>query len=197
MVLDAPRNRRDFSSVKGRKKTPPSARELEEVGIGYEVGPDGQILTDLRKGKEAKSSKTKKEIHRLWPEWKIRIKANFHVTIPGGHPVGSDYGHLKNILNYAGANREYALEMLNFFFDNWTAIKKAHPMAERMPVPTLAIVDVMKAEIHGYIQTNTKFGTSSKGKGKNKDGSGRGANRHQGGWEGMEKRFGSYNPKTD
>jgi hypothetical protein len=188
MTLNAPRNRRDPKSIADRKKTPPSQEELEASGIGYEVDPDGNSISDLRKGKERKPSKTKQAIYKLWPEWKIRIKAHFHITIPGGYPVGSDYGHLKNILNYAGTSVDYAVQILDFFFDSWEKIKERNPIAERLPVPTLHVVDALKAEIHACIQTNSKYGGDSSTQ-ERSDKDGLGVNRHQGGWEDWEKRW--------
>ena len=122
------------------------------------------------------------------------IKVNFGVDILGAYPVGSDYGHLKNLVNYAGGDFEYAVKLLTYVIKEWSKVKVSCFQAERMNVPTLSLVDTIKGDVHANIQTGQEF--QPKPERKQRKG-GRGVNRHQGGWDEWGKLFGQRNTKTD
>lgn len=152
---------------------------------------------EAQKRSQKKPSKIKKKVHKLWNEWRWMIKGTFHVPVPGRLPTGSNYGHLKNLVNFSGGDEEYALQLLRYVVDRWEEVKSGNFRAERMNVPTLYLVDALKEEMHANIQTGQSFQPKPKGRESSKERWG--VNRHSGnydGWDEMAKREREEGQKT-
>jgi len=157
--------------------------ETKQHSRGLMTDPDGNPEGEKKKPK--KLNKTKVKIHDLWHDWKWMIKGTFQIPVPGALPTGSNYGHLKNIVNFSGGDKDYALQLLRYVVDRWEEVKKGNFRAERMNVPTLYLVDALKEELHANIQTGKSF--EPKPEKPTKHEGGRGVHRHADNWDGLEK----------
>ena len=186
--------RRSQTLPKGMPKRECSSRIVTDS----EGNPEGGTT------KKSRKNPTQAKVRQLWPHWKTMIKANFGVDILGSFPVGADYGHLKNILNYVGGDFLYALKTLTYVIEEWSNVKAGCFRAQRLNTPTLYLVDAIKDELHANIQTGKKFQPILEKKEK-KEWAG-GTNRHStdhSGWnkeaekekERKEKRYQEYEEK--
>jgi hypothetical protein len=126
-------------------------------------GKRGEFVTEA--GDEIKKKVERKKennefippIKILWNIWVFQLRAKFGVSIESSFPVGSDFGHLRNLLKYCGKKREIAESILEIVLTKWKDIQNKFFRARGKEVPDLYLVDCLKQDLLQIVQGVTKL----------------------------------------
>lgn len=85
-----------------------------------------------------------------------------HKVSLSAKPMGSDIGHMKNVLEYLDKDLSVARRMVDVLIDDWPAIKARFNVAANKPTPTAYLLDTLKRDLHvaaesgdGMVSTGT------------------------------------------
>ena len=129
---------RSITNKRGSKSDPKVFSEDAETG---------KDLTP-KKVKEKTAGKKSEyiTITNLYSDWRGLVCRNIGVDLIAERAVGSDYGHLKNLINFFGCKAK-AFEAIELLVTRWKDVQKKFSIATKKDTPSLYLADTLKNDL--------------------------------------------------
>lgn len=85
-------------------------------------------------------------VNALWKFWSFRLRS-IGLPVEREHPMGHDFGHLKNLYRFCGKKLDIAQEVLELLISRWEDIRNSFWRARSSFEPNLHVMDYLKDDL--------------------------------------------------